>query len=224
MAVTEQIPLHFRVLESQPWERANRAASAEWQRARMFHAIARAVSDKGYAKVTVADVVSHAGVSRRTFYEHFKDVEDCFVAAYEAGTSALLAEVEAVVRADPREDWRERFELAIDSYVRTLASDPPVARMCLVDVLGAGPRAVEARRRVYGRFVTQLRTLRHPGGGGKAPIPEIQFWAAVGAIGELVQDHIVEHGATTLPKLKGTLVRIGWVLLESRFTPRAPFS
>src|SRR2546421_12380551 len=91
-------PLHFRVLDTRLWERGDRAASAEWQRARMYHAIVRAVSEKGYAKVTVADVVALAGVSRRTFYEHFKDVEDCFVEAYEAATGAVLAEVEAAVR------------------------------------------------------------------------------------------------------------------------------
>jgi hypothetical protein len=36
-----------------------------------------------------------------------------------------------------------------------------------------------------------------------------------------VQDHILEHGAATLPELTPTLVRVGWVLLESRFEPQA---
>jgi AcrR family transcriptional regulator len=183
----------------------------------MFDAIARAASEKGYAKVTVADVVGLAGVSRRTFYEHFDDVEDCFVEAYEAATSALLGEVESAVREAMLEDWHDRFEVAIAAYLRGLASDPPAARASLVDVLGAGPRAVEARRHVYSRFVDQMRALRHGGRDGKDEIPEIQFWAAVGAIGELVQDHIVEHGADSLPDLTPTLVRLGWALLESRF-------
>jgi AcrR family transcriptional regulator len=222
MAATEQMPLHFRVLESQPWERANRAASAEWQRARLFNAIVRAVSEKGYAKTTVADVVALAGVSRRTFYEHFKDVEDCFVEAYDAATRAILAEVETTVRAARLEDWHERFEVSIAAYLRALASDPAVARACLVDVLGAGPRAVEARRHVYSQFVRQMSALRHGPGSGPEKIPDVQVWAAVGAIGELVQDHIVEHGARTLPHLTPTLTRVGWVLLESRFEPRAP--
>jgi AcrR family transcriptional regulator len=221
MATRDQIaqPLHFRVLDTQPWKRGDRAASDDWQRARLFHAIVSAVSEKGYAKVTVADVVALAGVSRRTFYEHFKDVEDCFVEAYDAATRAILAEVEAAVRAARLEDWHDRFEVSIAAYLRALASDPAVARACLVDVVGAGPRAVEARRHVYLQFVRQMMALRHgPGGGGEA-IPQVQFWAAVGAIGELVQDHILEHGAATLPDLTPTLVRVGWVLLESRFEP-----
>ena len=124
-------PIYFRTLDGQPWERADREAAEAWQRARMFHAMTRAVSEKGYAKVTVADVVAIAGMSRRTFYEHFKDVEDCFVAAYDAATRALLAEVESAVRSNPFEDWHDRFEVSIAAYLRGLASDPYMARACL---------------------------------------------------------------------------------------------
>ena len=213
----EPHPIYFRTLESQPWERGDREATAEWQQARMLHAITRAVAEKGYAKVTVADVVGLAGVSRRTFYEHFNDVEDCFVGAYEAATRELLAEVGAAVRATPVPDWHERFEVAIAAYVEGLAADPHMARACLVDVQGAGPRAVETRRLVYGQFVDQMRALRNGRRDGRGEIPRIQVQAAVGAIGELVQEQIFDRGAESLPELTPTLVRIGWALLESPF-------
>jgi AcrR family transcriptional regulator len=180
----------------------------------MLHAITRAVSEKGYSKVTVADVVGHAGVSRRTFYEQFEDVEDCFVAAYEEATRTLLDEVEATIRADRAESWRDRFEVAIAAYLRGLASDGDVARACLVDVLGAGPRAVDARRHVYAQFVAQMRALRHGRRDGKGEVPDVQFHATVGAVAELVEDHIFKRGAESLPELTPTLVRIGWALLE----------
>ena len=114
----EPQPLYFRTLDSQPWERGDREATAEWQQARMLHAITRAVAEKGYAKVTVADVVGLAGVSRRTFYEHFEDVEDCFVAAYETATARAARRGGAAVRAATSTDWHERFEVAIAAYVR----------------------------------------------------------------------------------------------------------
>jgi AcrR family transcriptional regulator len=212
MASTRPEPIYFRGLESQPWERGDPEATGAWQNARMLHAITRAVSEKGYAKVTVADIVALAGVSRRTFYEHFKDVEDCFIAAYETGTGELLSEVESAVRTTPSTNWHERFEIAIEAYLRTLSSDPDMARACLVDVLGAGQRAIDARRQVFARFVAQMRTLRHP--RGKGELPEAQFRATVGAIGELVQEHIFDRGAESLPELTPTLVQIGWALLE----------
>ena len=214
---TEAQPLFFRTLASQPWERGDREATAEWQHARMLHAITRAVSEKGYAKVTVADLVALAGVSRRTFYEHFEDVEHCFMVAYEAATAELLAAMAAALRETPERDWRKRFEIAIAAYLEALASDPPMARACLVDVLGAGPRAVETRRTVYGSFVTQVRALRNGSRNGNGEIGQVQVHAVVGAIGELVQEQIVAKGAETLPELTPTLVRIGWALLESPF-------
>jgi AcrR family transcriptional regulator len=214
---TQSQPIYFRALDSAPWERGDREATAEWQHARMLHAITQAVSEKGYAKVTVADVVAIAGVSRRTFYEHFEDVEHCFVVAYETATRELLAAVETAVRGAAQSDWHDRFEVAIAAYSDALASDPHVARACLVYVYGAGPRAVETRRQVYEQFVQQMRALRNGRRDGKGAIPAIQVQAAVGAIGELVQEHISTRGAESLADLTPTLVRIGWALLESPF-------
>ncbi|HEY3021063.1 MAG TPA: TetR family transcriptional regulator, partial [Solirubrobacteraceae bacterium] len=63
--------LFFRALEpAQGWDGGRKAVWAN-QRARMLDAMARAVAAKGYARVSVADVVQLAGVSRRTFYEQF---------------------------------------------------------------------------------------------------------------------------------------------------------
>ena len=123
---------------------------------------------------------------------HFKDVEDCFLEAYDAATRAILAEVEATVLASGLRDWREQFEVAIAAYLGALASDHAVARACLVDVVGAGPRAVRPAATSTGS--SSCRSARcDTAGRGKDTIPEVQFWAAVGAIGELVQDHIVEE-------------------------------
>ena len=68
------------------------------QRARMLDAMTWAVAEKGYPNVTVADVVGRAGVSRRTFYEHFDDRLDCFLAAYETGADAVIAEISDQLR------------------------------------------------------------------------------------------------------------------------------
>ena len=217
MATTEPQPLYFRTLDSQPWERGDREAAGEWQQARLFHAMTRAVSEKGYAKVTVADVVALAGVSRRTFYEHFADVEDCFVAAYETATREILGEVGEAVRAARATDWRERFEVAIAAYVESLASDPHMARACLVDVQGAGPRAVEMRRHVYEQFVG-----RHAG-AAQRPRGRPRGDPADPGAGRRGRDRRARAGAhlrqgrRITPGADPHARRIGWALLESPF-------
>ncbi|MGK2938338.1 MAG: helix-turn-helix domain-containing protein [Solirubrobacteraceae bacterium] len=44
--------------------------------------MAAAIQERGLAASTVADVVRHARASRRTFYEHFRDRDDCYLAPY----------------------------------------------------------------------------------------------------------------------------------------------
>jgi AcrR family transcriptional regulator len=195
------------------------------QRARMLDAIARAVADKGYARVTVGDVVAIAGVSRRTFYEQFKDKEDCFLAAYAAGTDALIKDmVEASLALGPDSHWREVLRVAIDTYVGTLAADPDFARTFLVDVLGAGPAAVELRRRVYEQFVEQYVILARQAARQQPEIgevPEVYLRALVGGIGELVQQHVLTKGAKTLPELAPVLVQLVTAVIQGAAVPAA---
>src|SRR5258707_2850574 len=91
-----------------PLPRGRHAAPPEvvWesQRGRMLEAMALAVAEKGYAATAVADVIARAGVSRKTFYEHFANREACFLAAYDAGVEALLAAIDEAIAAAP--DWQ----------------------------------------------------------------------------------------------------------------------
>ena len=50
---------------------------------RLLDGMARAVAAKGYGDATIADIVREAGVSRRTFYEHFTTKAECLIALYE---------------------------------------------------------------------------------------------------------------------------------------------
>src|SRR4051794_16802232 len=119
--------LYFRGLP-EGWEE-DRALVTRTQRERMLDAMARAVAAKGYAKLTVSDVVALAGVSRRTFYEHFADKEECFLESYTAGASAIAAELAATVRASGKTDWHDRGRIGMNAYTRNLAGkpDPPPA-------------------------------------------------------------------------------------------------
>src|SRR6476660_10312168 len=65
----------------------------EIQRARMIAAMIDVVSERTRANATVAHVVARSGVSRRTFYEHFEDREDCFLAAFDDAIEKIAAVV-----------------------------------------------------------------------------------------------------------------------------------
>src|SRR5271165_5461613 len=69
------------------------------QRERIMAAVGQAAAEVGYAEMSVEAIVARAGVSRRTFYEHFKNKEDAFLAAYDA-----------VVRQQARQIRRAYFD------------------------------------------------------------------------------------------------------------------
>ena len=210
--------LFFRALEPDEGWTGQKEATTASQRARMLDAITRAVADKGYSRVTVGDVVSEAGVSRRTFYEQFKDKEDCFLAAYATGTEALIKDmVAASLAVGDDADWREVLQVAIDSYVGGLAADPEFAKTFLVDVLGAGHAAVELRVQVYEQFVLQYVILARRAAREQPEIgevPEVYLRALVGGIGELVQQHLLTKDAKTLPELAPVLVQLVTAVIQ----------
>jgi len=208
--------LFFRSLEPPSGWDGGRAAVSASQRARMLEAITRAVAEKGYAKTTVADVVGLAGVSRRTFYEHFADKEACFLAAYEAGTDAVIEDIKLAGR-DHAVDWRARLGGAMEVYLATLAAEPEFARALLIDVLGAGPRAVELRQRVYDRFVEQWRVLGEVAcreEQGLNAVPDVVLRALVGGIAELIQRHVLTEGAESLEDLAPVLTQLAERVIE----------
>src|SRR6266511_4356448 len=65
------------------------------QRARIVRGLIEVVAEKGYVATTVADVIGRAGVSRTTFYQQFKDKEDCFLLAYQGELVAFPASARA---------------------------------------------------------------------------------------------------------------------------------
>src|SRR5438105_13490444 len=72
-----------------------RGAVVAHQRLRLLRAVPAAVRAKGYLALTVEDICAHAGVSRRTFYENFRDKEDCFITSYRQHNDELIAAVAA---------------------------------------------------------------------------------------------------------------------------------
>ena len=177
----------------------------------------QAVGERGYVNVTVADVVALAGVSRTTFYEHFRDKEHCFLETYAEGSRALVEEIGAAIRASGQRDWHDRVRVGLERYLELLSGNPSLARALLVDVLGAGPAAVELRRAVFSSFVDLFRPSprgRRPADVAMRRIPEPYLRGLVGGIAELVQEQIVTQGAQSLPELTDTLVGLAFSIVE----------
>src|SRR5271157_2822401 len=111
------------------------------QRARIFGAMIESVACRGYQSTTVADVIALAGVSRRSFYEHFANREDCFLATYDIVVARAR---KLAIDAWQRErGWSNRLDGACRALLEHVAEEPKGARLVIVEAPGIGVRARE---------------------------------------------------------------------------------
>ena len=65
------------------------------KRRRMMDAMAELTAERGYGATKIADVVSRAGVARKTLYDNFAGKEELFLAAFETTVAEARESVEA---------------------------------------------------------------------------------------------------------------------------------
>lgn len=174
------------------------------QRERMLLAVAEAVAEQGYATTTVADIIARARLSRRTFYEHFADKQECYLAAYDTVVEQLLAAVgQAYEQAD---SWTQKVHDGLETFLAYLAAEPAFARMCIVEVVAAGPEARsrrDAAMRVFVDFLEPGRAVSPRGVEAPALASEI----VVGGIYEIIYSRLQRNAADELVEMLPELLR-----------------
>jgi AcrR family transcriptional regulator len=168
------------------------------QRERMLRAVAHVSAEKGYTGMSVADIIGAAGVSRRTFYEHFEDKEQCFLVSYDAAVHQVTRVVEEAYAGE--DAWRDGARAALRRFLEYLAAEPEFARMCIVEVLAAGPRALARRDAAMERFRRVVEAGRDEAGVSPS-VPALAGETAVGAIYEVVYARILRGEVAQLPEL-----------------------
>jgi AcrR family transcriptional regulator len=176
---------------------------ARQQRMRLMGAMLDAVGEQGYIATSVADVLARAGISRRTFYEHFCDKEDCYLQAYDHAAQRLTAAVTEALASHER--WEGAARTALDLMLRTVADNPRLARACLVEVLAVGPAGVrrrDASLRPFQQCFDRARALAPP----QARIPETVSETIVGGILETISARVLRGETARLPELLDQLM------------------
>ena len=139
-------------------QQLSREFIAQHQRARIIAALTEETAIQGYRAVTVADIVRRAGIARNTFYDNFSSKEDCFLATQDfAVEEALRRVVEAATRV---ESWQARVSAGLAAFLHYVASEPALARTCIVEALSAGPAAVARYEESLQAFIPLFRIGR----------------------------------------------------------------
>lgn len=125
------------------------------QRERLVVAMLMAASELGYRETNVQDVIDRAGVSRPTFYEHFSNKEDCFLAAFDTSAARLRNKVDAAA-ATGGEVWRDRLRSGLTALIEFAIAEPQTARTLIVEARAASADAVLRRVQLLEHFAACL--------------------------------------------------------------------
>ncbi|MFI6514263.1 TetR/AcrR family transcriptional regulator [Spirillospora sp. NPDC050679] len=182
--------------------RLTREQVAASQRDRLLQGMIDAVAGKGYVRTSVADVLKRARVSRETFYEHFADKQDCFLAAYALAADLMVAVVTDAPRR-PGDTPLDLFDHALTAYLDALAADAARSRTFLLEIYAVGPDATAYRFAVQRRFVRLIAdALREDPRWQALPDPDFTGLMLVGGIASMVSGKVASGEHADLPALR----------------------
>jgi AcrR family transcriptional regulator len=182
---------------------ARRQQASADQRVALALAMIDAVAEQGYGKTTVADVIAHAGVSRKTFYRHFANKQDCFLTTYDQISARAIRRVEQAYQG--ADGWPGRVEAAIRALFEAAIENPGAVRLVLIEINALGPVGIERRERSivhYERFLRDALELAPGKGAFSGPVVK----AVIGGLNRVLYRRILRGKRAELLALIPDLV------------------
>ena len=195
---------------------------AAHQRERLYEAMIEAVDEQGFVASTISDLVKRAGVSRRSFYEHFENKEECLLATYDSLVAGLTERI--VAGYDPKAPWTEQIERLVRAIFDASSERPDAARLVSVEMGAAGPVGIERWARDADRLTRFVSSMFE-----RAPIegtvPDPVARAIVGALRTILYARVRRRRSskalkTELQKLIPDLV--AWIASYYPSPPQIP--
>lgn len=166
-----------------------------------------AAGEQGYANTTVADVIAIAGVSRKAFYEHFSNREECFLETYDTIVAEGVARVASAYRS--ANSRSAAIATGIEALFERAVQNPPEVRIVLIEIGAVGPAGAARREMLMGTYEQLLReSLGLARGSGTIPNPILR--AIVGGVTHVLHSRVRIGRERRLKKLVPDLV--SWVI------------
>ena len=184
----------------------------EAQRRRLFAAAAAVFARVGFADASAEAISREAGMSQATFSEHFANKEECILALFENARDWVVGEMErALGSPDDVESYEAWVARSLTAFLEILAAHPDQAQTLLVEIIGAGPRAVACRDAVMDRFASRL--LRDnaqvaPRFGHPTFASQDDAFACIGATFEVVSRQLRTGQPADIRDVGPTLARV----------------
>ena len=158
------------------------------QRARILRGMAEVACERGIESTTVAHVVARAGVSRRTFYDLFDDLHDCFLATFEDAVARAAVRVLPAFQSEER--WVDGVRAGLLELLLFFDEEQQLARVCVVQALAGGPGVLVRRTEILG-VLTGVIDRGADGARGRQLPPPLTGEGVVGAVFAVVHARLL---------------------------------
>jgi len=193
------------------------------QRARLFAAASAVFARAGFADATAEAIAREAGMSKATFYEHFRNKEECLLALFDAAMDVVVEGIAQAAQEHGGESAPGRVGASVRAFLEVVDAFPDQAQTLLVEIIGAGPRAAERRDAALSRvaeFIDEANRMDAEAGLVARLASPHDAFAIVGAIVELASRQIRTNDPADIGELEPVLERLILGLVGSA-PPRA---
>jgi AcrR family transcriptional regulator len=192
------------------------------QRERLYEATIHSINERGFVATTISDLVARAGVSRRSFYEHFENKEECLLATYDALIERLTTRI--AEKYDPKDEWTVQIEEFVRALFEASSDRPDAARLVSVEMGAAGPIGIERWARDAERL-TKFITIVFEQAPGEGSIPAPIARAIVGALRTILYSRVRRERSSR--SLKAELQKltpdiVAWIIAFYPTPPEIP--
>lgn len=191
--------------EALGWEEppgSRRSRSLLSQRERIVRAAARVVVERGYEALSIPAISRAAGTSNQTFYEHFDNKRDAFLAAFEILSGEALTRSVAAYEQAPTAP--EAIGAGLRAMLEYIAGNELFARLAFFELPTAGPPALDRADATLDLFTAYLRNSPELG----PPLPRSIMEAIPSAIWAVIQHEITQGRLRSLPEIAPETARI----------------
>jgi AcrR family transcriptional regulator len=188
------------------------------RRERLLAAGLELFGTEGYQPTTIERLCAAANVSTRNFYEEFGSREQLLLTLHDSITvRAAQALLESLAGTEDA-NLDKRIGLAVRAYVTTTSSDPRWARICYVEVIGAGPavqnQRIEWRERIGAFLVAEAERAVARGEAHRRDF-RMSAMALIGAVNELLHHWSITGSETPLDDICAELTRLAVAVLTT---------
>lgn len=172
-------------------------------RSRLIAGMAKVLEQRALSELYADDVVREAGVSKRTFYQHFANKEACFLALYRENSARVL---EVLKEASGAEGLTalQRIQLGSKAYLAFMQSQAALMKRLYIDILYLGTEGMKAKREVLQQFADVLLAAYEAERSHMPALPPLDpelVMAIVAGINELILFKIEDGQADRLSDL-----------------------